>query len=41
MYDAHANEIRLAAWRDPQGEVLLVYSEAECSIYFGCWTAAG
>ena len=41
MYDAHASEIPLAAWQDPQGDVLLVYSEAECSIYFGCWTNAG
>src|SRR5215470_15271824 len=31
----------LEIWQDPQGDVLLVYSEAECSVYFACWNEAG
>jgi len=33
--------IPLEFWQDPQGYVILVFSERECSIYFGCWFAAG
>ena len=41
MYEAHARPIRLGVWQDPGGDVLLVYSEQECSVYFGCWRDAG
>lgn len=30
--------IPLEIWQAPQGDVVLVYSERECSIYFACWT---
>jgi hypothetical protein len=33
--------IPLDFWKDPQGDIILVYSEHECSIYFNCWSAAG
>ena len=33
--------IPLAFWQDPQGDVILVYSEHECSVYFACWNGAG
>jgi hypothetical protein len=33
--------VPLNIWQDPQGDVILVYSERECSIYCACWTAAG
>jgi len=39
MIDAVA--IPLEIWQDPQGDVILIYSEYECSIYFACWAAAG
>ena len=39
MPDAIA--IPLDFWQDPQGDVLLAYSERECSIYFPCWDADG
>jgi hypothetical protein len=39
MTDAIA--IPLEIWQDPQGDVILIYSEKECSAYFGCWKAAG
>lgn len=32
---------QLTYWQDPQGDVLLFYSERECNIYFGCWVSAG
>jgi hypothetical protein len=28
-------------WLDPQGDVILIYSEHECLIYCACWIAAG
>ena len=31
--------IPLSCWQDPQGDVVLVYSEHECSIFFGCWVS--
>lgn len=33
--------IPLGFWQNPQSDVILVYSECECSIYFACWKAAG
>ena len=32
-----ANVIALKSWKDPQGDVVLVYSERECSVFFPCW----
>ena len=31
----------LQFWQDPQGDVVLIYSEIECSVYFACWLARG
>ncbi len=31
--------IPLEFWQDPQGDVILTFSEHECSVYFGCWSA--
>ena len=39
MIDAVA--IPLEFWQDPQGDVILIYSEHECSVYFACWLTAG
>jgi len=39
MIDAVA--IPLEVWQDPQGDVILIYSENECSVYFACWAGAG
>jgi hypothetical protein len=33
--------IPLDVWKNPQGDVILIFSERECSVYFGCWSAAG
>jgi hypothetical protein len=33
--------IPLEFWRDPQGNIILIFSEHECSVYFGCWNDAG
>jgi hypothetical protein len=33
--------VPLRSWQDPQGDVLAVYSERDCSIYFGCWIEFG
>jgi len=33
--------VRLPFWQDPQGDVILIYSEVECSVYFSCWSKAG
>jgi len=33
--------VPLPFWQDPQGDVILVYSEVECSVYFGCWSTTG
>lgn len=33
-------QIPLEIWQDPVGDVLLIYSERECSVYFSCWTEA-
>jgi hypothetical protein len=33
--------IPLEFWQDPQSDVILVYSEQECSLYFRCWSSAG
>ncbi len=38
---ADATIIPLKNWQDPQGDVVLVYAEGECSVFFPCWTAAG
>ena len=31
----------LPFWQDPQGDVVLIYSEAECSVYLSCWFSSG
>src|SRR6185312_16667593 len=36
-----ATAVPLELWKDPQGDIILVYSERECSIYFGCWEEPG
>jgi hypothetical protein len=36
-----ANIIPLQFWQDPQGDVILIYGEQECSVYFTCWASAG
>ena len=33
--------IPLEVWPDPKGDIILVYSEHECSVYFNCWITAG
>jgi len=33
--------LQLPFWQDPQGDVVLIYSEVECSVYFPCWSGAG
>ncbi len=33
--------IPLDFWLDPQGDVILIYSEHECLIYCACWISAG
>jgi hypothetical protein len=38
---AEVTVIPLDFWKDPQGDVILIFSEYECSVYFGCWSAAG
>ena len=29
--------IPLKSWQDPQGDVVLLHSERECSVFFPCW----
>jgi hypothetical protein len=36
-----ANIVPLQFWQDPQSNVILIYGEHECSVYFNCWTSAG
>ena len=36
-----ASPITLEFWQDPQSDVILIYSERECSVYFRCWSSAG
>ena len=36
-----ANIIPLEFWQDPQGDVLLIYGDHECSVYFNGWASAG
>jgi hypothetical protein len=33
--------IPLQHWPNPQGDILLCYSEKECSLHYACWLAAG
>ena len=33
--------IPLDFWQDPQGDLILIYSEHECVIYCACWVASG
>ncbi len=33
--------IPLKVWQDPQGNPLLIYSEHNCEVYFGCWDKTG
>lgn len=28
-------------WQDPQSDIILIYSENECSVSFRCWSDAG
>jgi hypothetical protein len=37
----NANIIPLEFWQDPQSDVIVIFSERECSVYFSCWTNAG
>lgn len=32
-----AESIPLEFWQAPQSDVILIYGESECSIYFSCW----
>ena len=36
-----ATAIPIKSWPDPQGDIVLIYSEQECSIFFSCWIASG
>jgi hypothetical protein len=36
-----ATVIPLEFWQDPVNDVILIYSERQCSVYFACWSAAG
>ena len=33
--------IPLEFWQDPVNDCILIYSERQCSVYFGCWSTAG
>jgi len=35
----NVSAIPLEFWQDPQGDVLLLRGEHECSVYFACWSA--
>ncbi len=35
------NIVALEFWQDPQSDVILIYGEWECSVYFRCWSSAG
>ena len=37
----NAAAVPLSCWQDPQGDSVLIYSERECAIFFGCWVSAG
>ncbi len=37
----NAKIVPLESWQDPQSDVILVYGERECSVYFRCWESAG
>lgn len=41
MTPTEAPVVPLKSWQDPQGDIVLIYSEHECSVYFGCWIASG
>ena len=36
-----ADIVPLQFWQDPQSDVILIYGECECSVYFRCWESAG
>lgn len=36
-----ATVIALKSWQDPQGDVVLLYAERECSVFFPCWLSSG
>jgi hypothetical protein len=36
-----ASVIPLKCWKNPQGDIILISSEYECSVFFGCWDASG
>lgn len=37
----NATVIPLPYWQDPQGDVVVHFSERSCSVYFGCWDESG
>jgi hypothetical protein len=37
----NATIIPLKSWQDPQGDIVLLYAERECSIFFPCWLSQG
>jgi hypothetical protein len=37
----NAIPIALDFWQDPQSDIILIYGESECSVYFRCWSDAG
>ena len=37
----NAAVVPLSCWQDPQGDLVLIYSERECSVFFGCWVRSG
>jgi hypothetical protein len=37
----NAQVVPLEFCRDPQSDVILIYGERECSVYFRCWASAG
>ena len=36
-----ANIVALEFWKDPPSDVILIYGEWGCSVYFRCWSSAG
>ena len=36
-----ADIVQLQFWQDPQSDVILIYGECECSVYFRCCKSAG
>lgn len=38
---ADAKKLALEVWQDPQGAVVLEWSDGYCRVYFECWEGAG